>query len=341
MMSSDNQNGHLFANRQTLVLSMAEIKSLLTMTDCIELQRVAFADHARGTAFNAPSSWLRVDKHSGWLKLLAGFVDSTDALGVKTLARYPKNPPGMNLGSLIILFDPHNGFPLAIFDAVYITALRTGAGAGIATQYCARPDSRTIGVLGSGVLARFSVQAIQCVMPSVERVVFYSRNAARRTAYMQKMQPLTGLPIEPLDTPEAVVQQADILVTATNASGPVLFAEDVRAGTHINAMGIKHEIHPSVFPGTHVYGDSREVAIDDGKFGIALQAGAVGADDIAGEIGEVINGDKPGRTSPEEITIFDSAGLAVQDVVCALHVYQQAQQQQIGTTIDLGLAEQP
>ncbi|NJL34386.1 MAG: ornithine cyclodeaminase family protein, partial [Chloroflexaceae bacterium] len=94
-------------------------------------------------------------------------------------------------------------------------------------------------------------------------------------------------------------------------------------------------------PGARVYGDARDVALDDGKFGIACKAGVVSAADLAGEIGEVINGDKPGRTSPEEVTIFDSAGLAVQDMVCALHVYQQATQHQIGTFIDLGLADLP
>lgn len=119
---------HLFAGRKTLALSMAEVKRLLPMHECIRLQELAFADHARGGGINAPSTWLRVHKHQGWMKLLAGFVDETDAMGIKVLARYPNNPSGMNLGSLIVLFDATNGFPLAIFDGVYITAVRTGAG---------------------------------------------------------------------------------------------------------------------------------------------------------------------------------------------------------------------
>lgn len=332
---------HIFAGRKTLILSMAEVKRLLPMAECIALQQVAFAGHADGSAWNAPSTWLRVEKRRSWIKLLAGFVESTDAMGIKVLARFPNNPPGMNLGSLLVLFDPDNGFPLAILDGVYITAMRTGAGAGLATRLCARPDARTVGVLGSGVLARYSLLAIHALLPDIERVLVYSRDPERRVAYAQQMAAETGLPVVPVAQPRHAVEPADIVVTATNAPEPVLLREWVRPGTHINAMGIKTEIHPDVFRGARVYGDSREVAIDDGKFGVAIQAGVVPPGDLAGEIGEVLRGRKPGRGTAEEITIFDSAGLAVQDIACACYVYQQACEQGIGTYVDLGLADMP
>lgn len=332
---------HLFAGRQTLTLSMAEVKQLLSMSEGIELQRIAFEDHARGQAFNAPSTWLRVNKHSGWMKLLAGFVDRTDAMGMKVLARYPNNPPGQNLGSLLILFDPANGFPLAIFDSVYITGVRTGAGGGLATQYCARKDAKTVGILGSGVQARFTMQAICELVPDLEQALVYSRNQQRREAYCQRMEAVTGLTFVPVDSPQAAVENTDIIVTATNSLKPVLKKEWIKPGAHINAMGIKTEIFPDVFPGARVYGDSVEVAVDDGKFSTAIKAGTVTESDMNGEIGEVFLGQKPGRVNEEEITIFDSAGLAVQDVVCALHVYQQARERNLGRYVDFGLAEAP
>lgn len=332
---------HLFAGRKTLVLSMAEVKQLMSMSECIELQRTVFCDHARGAAWSAPSSWLRVDKYSGWIKLVAGFVESNDAMGIKVLARYPKNPPGMNLGSLLILFDPPNGFPLAIFDSVYITGARTGAGGGLATEQCARTESRVVGVLGSGVQARFNMLAICELMPNLEKALVFSRDPARREAFAQRMEAATGLRFETVNTPQAAVDDADIIVTATNSPEPVLFADWIKPGAHINAMGIKTEIHPDVFAGARVYGDSVDVAIDDGKFGLAVKAGSVKADDLAGEIGEVLLGEKPGRVTPEEITIFDSAGLGVQDVICARYVYDKARTQEIGVYIDLGLAEEP
>jgi alanine dehydrogenase len=332
---------HIFAGRKTLILSMAEIKALLPMSACIELQRVAFADHARGGAFNAPSTWLRVDKHRGWIKMLAGFVDSSDAMGIKVLARHPNNPPGMNLGSLLALFDPTDGFPLAIFDGVYITAVRTGAGAGVATECCARPDSRVVGVLGTGVVARFSLLAICTLFPDLQEVRVYGRDEGRRTEFARQMAAETGVSFRAVDGPRLAVEAADIVVTATNSPEPSLLRAWVRPGTHINAMGIKQEIHPEVFVGARVYGDSREAAIDDGKFGVAVQAGAVQASDLSGEIGDVLIGARPGRAAPDEITIFDSSGLAVQDIVCAHYVYQRASEQQVGTLIDLGLGESP
>jgi len=336
-----SENSHLFAGRKTLILSMAEVKQLLSVSEGIELQRIAFEDHAQGDAWNAPSTWLRVNKHSGWMKLLAGFVDRTDAMGMKVLARYPKNPPGQNLGSLLILFDPANGFPLAIFDSVYITGVRTGAGGGLATQYCARPDSKTVGILGSGVQARFTMQAICELVPDLEKALVYSRNPERRETYARDMEASTGLKFDTVDTPRAAIEGTDIIVTATNSPEPVLQKDWIKPGAHINAMGIKTEIFADVFPGARVYGDSVEVATSDGKFSTAITAGTVTEADIAGEIGKVLLGQKPGRTSAEEITIFDSAGLAVQDVVCALHVYEKAVAQNIGIYVDLGLAETP
>lgn len=335
------ETGHVFAGRETLILSMAEVKQLLPVSECIELQRIAFSDHAQGKAWNAPSSWLRVDKHRGWIKMLAGFVDSTDAMGIKVLARYPNNPPGMNIGSLLVLFDPTNGFPLAIFDGVYVTAVRTGAGGGLATQACARPDSRTVGILGSGVQARYNMYAICELVPDLEEARVYSRSPERRTAYARHMKDVTGLRYVPVDSPRKAIEGADIILTATNSPEPVLMADWIKPGAHINAMGIKTEIHADVFPGARVYGDSVEVALNDGKFSTALNAGAVTEEDIAGEIGEVLIGEKPGRISPEEITIFDSAGLAVQDVICAQHIYKKAREQDVGVHVNLGLDEAP
>lgn len=336
-----SEQKHLFAGRKTLILTMAEVKELLSVSEGIELQRIAFTDHAQEKAWNAPSTWLRVNKHRGWMKLLAGFVDSTDAMGMKVLARYPNNPPGMNLGSLLILFDPTDGFPQAIFDSIYITGVRTGAGGGLATQACARSDARTVGILGSGVQARFTMLAICELCPDLEHALVYSRSPDRRRGYARRMTEATGLPFEAVGEPRTAVEDADVIVTATNSPQPVLFRDWIKPGAHINAMGIKTEIDVGVFPGVRVYGDSVEVARADGKFSTAIKAGTVTADEIAGEIGEVLLGWKPGRVAEDEITLFDSAGLAVQDVVCAQHVYRKAREDGVGVTVDLGLAEAP
>jgi alanine dehydrogenase len=320
---------------------MSEVKQVLSVAEAMTLQRLAFEAHAQGQAWNAPNTWLPVSAHHGWLKLLAGYVDSPSALAIKVVARYPQHPPGQNLGGLCILFDPTCGFPVAIFDSVYITGVRTGAGGGLATQCCARPDARTVGILGSGVQARFTLLAICAVMPQVERALVYSRQPARRATYAQEMAAATGRPCLAVETPRAAVADADIIVTATNSPTPVLLPDWIKPGVHINAMGIKTEIHPGVFPGARVYGDAVDVATTDGKFSTAIQAGTVRTTEIAGEIGDVLLGRKPGRVTPEEVTIFDSDGLAVQDVVCALYVYEKARKHQLGTYVDFGLADMP
>ena len=332
---------HLFAGRQTLVLAMPDVKQVLSVAEAIALQRLAFEAHAQGTAWNAPNTWVQVRPQRGWMKVLAGYVERPGALGLKVVARYPQHPPGQNMGGLCILFDPTCGFPLAIFDSVYLTAVRTGAGGGLATQWCARPDARTVGILGTGVLARYTLLAICAVLPQVERTWVYSRQPARRAAYAQAMTVATDRPCMAVETPQAAVADADIIVTATNAPTPVLLREWIRPGTHINAMGIKTELHPGVFPGARVYGDAVDVATTEGKFSTAIQAGTVQASEIAGELGDVLLGRKPGRVTAEEVTIFDSDGLAVQDVICAQYVYEQARAHQLGTYVDFGLADVP
>ena len=281
---------HLFAGRQTLILSMPEVKQVLSVAEAMTLQRRAFEAHAQGRAWNAPNTWLQVSAHHGWMKVLAGLVDSPPALGIKVVARYPQHPPGQNLGGLCVLFDPTCGFPLAIFDSVYLTGVRTGAGGGLATQWCARPDVRTIGILGSGVQARFTLLAICAILPQLEQAFVYSRHPARREAYAREMTAATGLPCMVVETPREAVAAADIIVTATNSPTPVLLPDWIKPGAHINAMGIKTEVHPGVFPGARVYGDAVDVATSDGKFSTAIQAGTVTASELAGEIGKSCSG---------------------------------------------------
>lgn len=335
------ESKHIFAGRKTLVVTMGEIKSLLSMEECIELQKRVFISHAAGRSVNAPNTWLRLTGQQKWMKLLAGFVDEPDTMGMKVLARFPNNPPGMNIGSLVALFDAADGFPLAIMDGVFFTAIRTGAGGGLSALYCARKDARRLGILGSGVQARYNLEAIRKLLPGINEVVVYSRSEARRQEFAARMQQETGVRIRPVDSVADAVGGVDIIVTATNSPEPVLTPDLLSPGVHIAAMGIKTEIDPTVFPQVRVIGDGVDVARDDGKFSVALKAGLVEESDIEWELGDVILGNAPGRTSDQEVTFFDSSGLAVQDVICARYVYEKAVQQKKGTWIDLGLGEFP
>lgn len=333
---------HPFAGMRTRVLSMDDVKLLLGIEAAIEIQKSAFAALANGSAVSAPNSWLRLpgDGARGWLKLLAGYDPDSTGLAVKVLARFPDNPPGANLGSLLLLFDHRSGFPLAIMDAVYITAARTGAGAGLATDVLARPDARTVGLVGTGVVAWYSLLAIKRCRPELRYLKVYSRSGDRRAELADRAAAELGFIATPCETVEAAVGGAEVVVTATNSSDPVLMSSHLEPGQHINAMGIRTEIDPEAIARSVVIGDGREEAIGDGKFSVALAAGTVTEDDLGPILGEVLLG-AVGRKAGDEITMFDSSGVAIQDVTCARFVYERAEREDVGLRVDLGLEGSP
>jgi ornithine cyclodeaminase/alanine dehydrogenase-like protein (mu-crystallin family) len=320
----------------TRVLGMADVRALLSLEDVIAIQRDAFVAMAGGKTLAAPNSWLRLPPdRGGWLKLMAGYDGSSGGLGVKVLARFPHNPPGANLGSLLVLFDPDDGHPLAIMDGVYITALRTGAGAGLATAALARPGATVLALLGSGVVAWHSLAAIRLACPGIESVRVHSRSERRRSELAERIARELGLAATPAATVAEAVAGADVIVSATNSPEPVLHAADLESGQHLNAMGIKTELAPDAVRRCRVIADGREETLADGKFSVALAAGAVAADDLGPDLGAVLAGHEPGRTDAAQITMFDSSGVALQDVACALAVWERAEREGAGVLVDV------
>ena len=318
----------------TRVLGMREMRELLTLEDTIELQRRAFASQAHGHATMAPNSWLRLPgERRAWLKLLAGHDAVSGALGVKVLARFPERGPGDNLASLLLLFDDDSGSPLAIMDSVYVTAVRTAAGAALATQALARAESRTVGMLGTGTLAWYSVLAHRSLCPNLDELSVYSRSEERREAFAERVRAETGIRVRALGTVDEAVDGVDVIVTATNAPEPVLLDHHVHSGQHISAIGIRSEIAPEAIARCYVVADGRDEALHDGKFSTAIQAGLVTEPDLGAELGDVLEGITPGRTTDEQITLFDSSGVAIQDVVCARHAWQRAVDTDTGTLV--------
>ena len=335
-------SSHIFAGRKSLIVTMGEIKRLMSMRECIETQEAVFRSSAEGKAVVAPNTWLRLPDGTRWMKLLAGHIgDGAEAMGMKVLARFPKNPPGMNIGSIVTLFDPKDGFPLAIMDGVYFTAVRTGAAGGLSCLYSARKNSTRVGILGAGVQARFNLYAIRELMPQVREGWVFSRSEQSRTSFAERMKQEIGVTLQPVSSVADAVGEADIVITATNSPSPVLLERHLRPGQHIVAAGIKTEIELSVLKRARVIADGVQTAKEDGKFSAALKQGVVSEDDLTCDIGDVIVGKAPGRLDDREITLFDSSGLAVQDVICARFVYDKARKLNIGTWVDLGLGELP
>jgi ornithine cyclodeaminase/alanine dehydrogenase-like protein (mu-crystallin family) len=321
----------------TRVLGLGDMRRALTLADTIELQRAAFLAQARGTATQAPNMWLRLPgERRAWLKILSGYESTSHALGVKVLARFPERGPGASLNSLLLLFDDEDGTPLAIMDAVYVTAVRTAAGAALSTSALARKGSRSVGMLGTGSLAWYTVLANRILCPELDRLTVYSRSAERREAFARRVVEETGIDAVAVGTVEEAVAGTDVVVTATNSPEPVLTRSQLEPGQHIVAIGIRSEIEPEAIAACRVFGDGREETLHDGKFSVALAAGAVSEDALGPELGEVLDGRARGRVDDDEITMFDSSGVAVQDVVCARHAWQKAEELELGTVVSFG-----
>lgn len=320
------------------------------MKKCIDLQEEAFRAVYSNRASNAKNSFLYMDKNKGYIKLMgcsleaSSHPDSSDVLMVKAIDAFERNPTQYGLpvvlGSMT-LFDCSNGLPICFMDAAYTTALRTGAAGGLATKLGARRDSRSVGVIGSGSTAGFTTKAIIELMPQIERVKVFSRNPHHRSNLCKKISTRDGPRCEPVDSAEEALKDVDIIVTGTNSSTPILFPNMITKGQHINAMGVKTEIDPKVFGMSKIIADSTEVACNDGKTSVAIKAHVVTQSDVYSDIGEILEGKKAGRNSPDDITLFDSSGVAAQDAVLAGFLYQEARRKKVGTKVSMfeGLSE--
>lgn len=330
-MSSPNGAG------RTLNLSMRDVKSLLTMADCIPIQEEVFRQNGEGTAWNGPNAWVfanpEVMTHPGTGKMMCGGVEP-DWWGMKLLGTRDGGPDDRNRMQLLALFKAETLLPVAVMEANYLGHVRTGAGAAIATKYLARKDARTVGVLGAGATARFALLAHHAMGWPVEQVYVYSRSPENRRAYVEEMGTQTGYAIEALDGPEEVVRRAEILITGTGSTKPALEAGWVQPGTHVNAMGQRQEIDPQLFLRARNVADEIPIATADGKLSVAIGLGVITPEAAHAGLGEVVAGKKPGRGSDEEITLFDSSGLTVQDIATGVHVWRRAREQGLGSAME-------
>lgn len=321
---------------RTIVLSMRQVKELLTMDDCIPIQEEVFAKNGRGEAWNGENAWIYPNPQMtfpGTGKMMSGGIEP-DWWGMKLLGTRAGDPDDRNRMQLLALFRAETLLPVAVMEANYLGHIRTGAGAAVATKYLARRDARTIGVLGTGATARFALLAHRSIDWPVERVLVYSRSAERRRAYVEEMGAATGYAIEALEAPEPVVRSAEILITGTASSQPAFEDVWVQPGTHVNAMGQRQEIDPKLFLRARNVCDEVPIGTADGKLSVGIAAGVITAEHAHAGLGEVVAGVKPGRSSDDEITLFDSSGLTIQDIAAGVHVLRLAQERGIGSRVE-------
>lgn len=317
-----------------LVLNEHEVEQLLTMRDCIAVMEKALADLARGDVHNPLRSILRAPGADGFFGLMPAYRGGEQpAYGLKEICVYPKNPErglDTHLGG-VLLHSGDTGHLLGVMNASAITAIRTAAVSAVATKLLARPDAHVLAILGAGVQGKSHLEAIPLVR-DIKEVRIFSRTR-------QKAEALARGKARVVSSVEEAVRGADIVVTATSAREPVIRRDWIAAGTHINAVGSSiaatREIDSATMAASSFFVDRRESTVNEsGDYLMALKEGAIGPDHIRAEVGELLLGRAPGRTSAEQITLFKSLGLAIEDLASAQFLYREAERRGTGTWVE-------
>jgi alanine dehydrogenase len=326
-----------------LLLSRKDVESVLTMEDCLTAVEAAFGELARNNALMPQRSVIKIQEHSGLCLGMPAFIGGdVNAVGLKFVTVYPNNPAKHDLPTTLgtlLLCDPATGKAVAVMDAGYLTAVRTGAASGVATKYLAREETPVCTIFGAGVQARKQLEAIALVR-KLEQVNVLDVVAEPRERFAAEMSELLGLRVSGREDVEAAVREADIVVTASSSHDPLFDGDWLKPGTHVNNIGSHspeaRELDTKTVQRSRFVADLREANLAEaGDILIPIQEGAVTAEHIYASLGEIVSGAKPGRQSPDEITVFKSCGLAIQDIATAQAIYNAARAQGIGTEVEI------
>jgi len=329
-----------------LLISGEIIKEVYTMKEAVEATKKAFQLFSEGSTDVPLRTHLAIQKHNGRVLFMPAYVkDPLDAVGIKIVSVYFDNPSkGLPaIPSVVTLMDATTGMPKAILNGTVLTQIRTGAASGAATDLLARKDAQIGAIFGAGGQAPSQIEAMITVRP-LKEVRIFDPIRERATNLIEKIKantPFNKVKLTATNTPEETVNGADIITTVTTARGPVFNAKDIKKGAHINAVGSytpdMQELDPLIFGKCgKLFLDSRKAVLEEsGDLIKPLKEGLLLEDQISGELGELVAGKKVGRESEDEITIFKTVGLAVQDVVVAEDIYKKVTHAGVGLSVDL------
>lgn len=311
------------------------------MKRTIEAVKEAYIAFAKGRVQMPPVMHLDVEKYNGEVDIKSGFVEDFNLIGTKIASGYYDNhklglPPGM---AVIVLLDLKTSMPLAIMDGSYITAYRTGAAGAVAASVLARKDSTKVGVIGAGTQGRMQIHALKEIF-QLEEIRVWDIEEKMATKYASEMSTLLGITVKNSTNREEVVRGSDIVVTVTPSKKTLVNKDWIEKGMHINAIGAdgpgKQEMDPAIVKlADKVVVDSLTQCKRIGEIQHAFSLGLIQESDIHAEIGEILIGKKVGRESDEEITFFDSTGLAAQDIAAAHVVLEAAREKKLGYSTKL------
>lgn len=328
---------------ETLILTDDEVKQLLEMPEVLNAVEGAFREKGLGKVQMPPKVYIFYREYDGDLRVMPSYLEGLDISAVKIVNVHPQNKRKYGLPTVmavVLLIDPKTGFPLSIMGGSWLTAMRTGAAGGVAAKYLAREDSETMCFIGAGTQARTQLMALSVVLKNIKTIKVYDlvEEASKLFAdYASKV--IDGVKVQVCNSPKDAVSNADVVVTVTPSRQPIVMSDWVGKGVHFNCIGAdapgKEELDPNILLRAKIVVDDMEQAIHSGEVNVPIAKGLLKREQIYGEIGEVVAGIKKGRETRDEITVFVSTGLAIQDAVTAKLAYDKAVARKLGRRLRL------
>lgn len=310
--------------KSTHIIEKSRIESILSMKEYIETIENAFKLYGEGRVQMPSKVYLYFD--TGDLRCMPVYIPDLNIAGVKNVNVHPQNKGMPAVMATITLFDPETGYPLAFMDGTHITNMRTGAAGGVAAKYLSLENSEKAAFIGAGEQARTQMEALLTVRPGINDIAIYDIDNKKAEGFAEHARKYHQRKAYAMNSLPEALSDADIVVTTTPARAPVIKPEYLKEGVHINAIGAdaagKQELDTGILKNGVIVIDNWEQASHSGEINVGLSKGIITRDDIYGDIGEIVTGKKKGRTEGKEITIFDSTGLAVQDISSAVEIYR-------------------
>lgn len=324
-----------------LILSEKEVQSLIAIDELIAALIKAHIQYSAGKAVMPVRLVVALPQIGGRITSMPGFLDEDKALGMKVVTYFQDNPKRELPAILatVMLFSSETGKMIAAMDGTYITTIRTACASAMATQALANPETAVLGILGAGVQARAHIQALSRVR-KLKKIKIFSPSGKNASAIKNEMEQSAGVGIEVAKNAEDTVRESDLLVTVTTAQDPIVKAEWLKPGVHINAVGSHRpdarEIDGATLARSRIVVDSRAAIMGEcGDILLAIKEQTITEKNLHAEIGEVLAGTKPGRSTANEITLYKSVGIAIQDVAAAQLVYHKALERKVGTHVEI------
>ncbi len=303
---------------------------LVTPAEYVQCVEQAYRMHGEGRFYMEPKGHIVLDKYPGEWEVMPSYIEEPEAAACKWVSIREQNRERFDLPtvfSILIYTHPETGFPLAICDGSYHTVMRTGAAAAVSAKWLARKDSKVLAIVGGGHMAGGTIETCNEVF-DWDEVRIWSRSERTLSEFAERYEGRYSFRLEPSTDLAEVVSGADVVVTVTPARGPIVMDEWISEGMHIAAVGADkagdQELDSKILQRARIFVDDIRQCRTDGEINVPLAQGLISEDDVAGEIGEVIAGTKPGRTSDSEITVFDSTGIALQDSATVPLEYERA-----------------